>query len=301
VQAERQVSDPGSHAYGRQSVEPATQLPAPSHASSTTYSFEHAGAPQVAPSGKPEHAPLPLQEPAQVALVPAQSPRGSSPAATAVQVPGVASQRRHEPLHAVEQHTPSTHQPEAHCPFSVQAAPAAESPTHCPPEQVAPGAQWFELLQLVRQALPALLHAYGLQEPVDWTHVPLPSQVWPLSVALTQVVLPQEMFVPGNPHAPAPLHEPPQVPAPAHSLFGSVPAAIAVHVPAVLREALQVWHSPRHASEQHTPSVHQPDWHSAPFAHDVPFAASRIHWLFTQTAPKTQSKLPLHEVRHVPP
>jgi hypothetical protein len=297
VQDNLHVTDPGSHAYGRQSVETARQFPAPSHARSTMYSLRQEGSPQTLPDGNPVQPPAPSQVPAQVALLPRQSPRGSVFASASVQVPGVASHCSQAPLHRVEQQMPSAQNPLAHSPSSEQELPTAERPTHWPPLQLAPAAQWLLLVQLVRQPFAWLLHAYGLQETVPTSQVPKPSHVCPLSTALVHVLAPQLLV--GYSHAPAPLQTPPHAPPPGHSLSGSVPSGIEMQVPAL--EPLHFSQVPRQERSQQTPSVQKPDWHCDPVLQALPFGASSTHWLFTQIAPDTHWKLPLQLLRQVAP
>lgn len=87
----------------------------------------------------PEQVVLHEPEPLQV-----KSPQlfsGSVPAGWALQVPMKPAKlhAEHAPVHAVLQHTPSTHWPELHSHVLLHEAPLDFFPVHVEPEQYAPG------------------------------------------------------------------------------------------------------------------------------------------------------------------
>lgn len=71
--------------------------------------------------------------------------------------------------------------------------------------------------------------------------------------------------------APIPLQVPPQVPAPPHSMSGSVPVGTGAQVP-MLPEMAQDWQTPAQVVLQHTLSTQLPRTHSPPRPHGRPVA-----------------------------
>lgn len=124
--------------------------------------------------------------------------------------------------------------------------------------------QSASLPHVVAHAVPAVLQTYGAHElVVPAEHVPDPSQLRAV-VALPElhVAAAHEVPLAYNWHAPAPLHTPvvPQVAASdvAHSLSGSVAAAIGPQVPSAPVPFLVAVHAsqvPLHNVSQQTPSV----------------------------------------------
>ncbi len=94
------------------------------------------------------------------------------------------------------------------------------------------------------------------------------------------------------------LPEPSQTYAP-HSLSGSVPESLKLHVPA--GGALHRRHCPEHAESQQKPSTQLPLWHSfaalqvCPFERFASHVAGETSWL--QKAPILQSVSPVHGER----
>ena len=93
-----------------------------------------------------------LPEPSQV-LAP-QSPAGSVPTGTGLQVPTFpeALQAKHPAPQALLQHTPSTHWPERHWVPCVQVCPRACAPVHAPSLQKLPGLQSASTPQVTMHA-----------------------------------------------------------------------------------------------------------------------------------------------------
>ena len=90
----------------------------------------------------PEQLVLQALEPLQV-----NNPQlfsGSVPAGWLLQVPmkPVRLHATHEPVHALLQHTPSTHWPELHSQVLLHEAPLLFFPVQLEPEQYAPGSHW---------------------------------------------------------------------------------------------------------------------------------------------------------------
>ena len=94
----------------------------------------------------------------------AQAGTPADPAATAVHVPGLESQRSQAPAHAVLQQKLSTQLPLAHSPAPPHALPLTCLPTQVPPEQYEVTAQSPSPVQVVRQVAEAPPHAYGAHE-----------------------------------------------------------------------------------------------------------------------------------------
>jgi hypothetical protein len=167
VQLVRQAEKP--HTYRPQElVPPARQVPAPSHVAGevATPPLQLPGV-QAVPALQSAQLPAPLQKSveAQVATgLAVQAFRGSAPATTLVQVPGVALHCWQPPAQAVLQQTPSTQKPLAQVPFDAQAAPCGEAQT---PARQAP----LEQSPLTVQALPA---AQPGQTPPQSTSVSTP-------------------------------------------------------------------------------------------------------------------------------
>jgi hypothetical protein len=107
----------------------------------------------------------------------------------------------------------------------------------------------------------------------------MPSQRGVVSVEPEQLTVPQVVALDGNWHAPAPLHVPPQVPVPAHSLAGSLPALMFVQVP-TLPVRLHALQASVHAAAQQTPSAQKPLAHWFAPVHAWLFAS-----LATQAVP----------------
>jgi hypothetical protein len=191
-------------------------------------------------------------------------------------------------LHAVAQQTPSAQTPDWHSAPLVHAAPLPSGSVHAPWLHTKPAAQSAAVAHVVKQAPP--LHAYGAQSvpPEASPHVPDPSQICAFTTVPWQTVAPQLVPAAHSSHAPAPLQAPsvPQVDAAccAHSLSGSVPAAIGPHTPFApppFFAVLHAWQSPVHALLQHTPSAQKPLAQSDPTEHGPPSPAGTTHapWL----------------------
>ena len=124
-------------------------------------------------------------------------------------------------------------------------------------------------------------------------HAPRPLQV-------THV--PHDRLLGGKRHAEAPLHTPPQVPVPAHSLSGSAASAMGLHWPAVgaMSHREQV---PAHEFSQHTPSTQNPLMHSTWLPHGEPFGLvfSQRCVVRLQFAPAAHSAVELQLVPHTAP
>ena len=90
----------------------------------------------------------------------------------------------------------------------------------------------------------------------------------------------------GNRQTLLPLHTPPQVPPPVHSLAGSWPSGTAVQVP-TLPATSHDSQVPVHAVLQQTPSTHSPELQSAFSSHVPPVS-------FLATQPPSQVQLESH-------
>jgi hypothetical protein len=112
------------------------------------------------------------------------------------------------------------------------------------------------LLHEVRQAVPPLAQVYFPQlVGADAPQLPDPLQLKVVRLEPTQL----DGLQPGVPfaaklHAPAPLHPNTQPTSPTHSLSGSLPEGIGLHVPS-LPASLHELHLPMHGESQHTPSA----------------------------------------------
>jgi hypothetical protein len=111
--------------------------------------------------------------------------------------------------------------------------------------------------------LPATLHA--LQSPVHEVLQQTPST----QLALRHSAIEEHCYPMALMHPPEPLH----TSAPAHSLSGSVPAAMLLHAPSTppLFAAEHATHVPKQPLLQHTPSAQVPLRHWLPTEHGPPF------------------------------
>jgi hypothetical protein len=175
------------------------------------------------------------------------------------------------PVHAVLQQTPSTQKPLMQPVVTVHTDPSGAAHPPAPLQTPAP---WHSLSgsnpkptspQTPFAPLPFFWALHARHEPVHDVSQQNPSTqnpLWQLAFAahaaplgLTQVPLPLQTAVP------------------AHSLSGSVPPEMFPQVPSdpvPFFAALHAWQRPVHEVSQHTPSRHEPLWHSVLLTHAVP-------------------------------
>jgi hypothetical protein len=128
---------------------PLQKLPA-AHCASAVHALGHAAEPPPHTYGAHEGLPV-------------------LPAATGLQVPALpgTSQESHAPVHAVSQHTPSTHWPLAHCFSPPHAVPGVFFFSQVPAAlQKWPSAHWASEVHLSGQDVAVPSHVYGEQEGV---------------------------------------------------------------------------------------------------------------------------------------
>jgi hypothetical protein len=197
----------------------------------------------------------------------AHSLSGSVLVAIGPQVPSapepflVAVQAWQVPAHAEAQQTPSTQKVEAHSAPVPQAAPSTFGVWHVPPAQTKPDAQSPAPAHVVRHAPAEQLYGAQLVPLAEVPQVPVPLQTCGTTLEPWQIEEPHEVPDAKSWHAPAPSHWPvvPHVEAgcDAHSLSGSVPAAMGAHTPSEepVLAAVHALHRPVHAVAQQTPST----------------------------------------------
>jgi len=220
----------------------------------------------------------------------------------------------HAPVHALSQHTESTHRPLTHALPALQACPFGSFGTHAPAWQKRPAAHCASVVHVVGHAaevplqtcaphdgVPGLPSGAGAHVPgvprSQRSHAPPHAE----SQHTPSAQLPDWHSVPSVHEAPGPfrpthaiaVHVAPAAhwpaPEPVHDVahdapvplhrYGAhdgEPTAVAGRFVHVPTEpaALHALQGPAHAEVQHTPSAQNPDWHAAPLVHALP-AASR--------------------------
>jgi hypothetical protein len=221
--------------------------------------------PQLVPSVASWHCPAPLHLPVWQLTSVVPHAGLATPAATLLQVPGVARLQAWQVGQVeVAQHTPSVHAFEVHSPATVQGIPFAFAGTHRPRAQNgADDAQSALVAHVVlqldpKQPKPPHDSCDGVEQappPLQDTEV--------LTTPSLQVACPQETVGSANTQAAlTPLQRLPQVPA-AHAarpLRGVWPAGSVAQMPAE-PERSHAWQEPVHGESQQKPSTQFPDTH----------------------------------------
>jgi hypothetical protein len=162
--------------------------------------------------------------------------------------------------------------------------------------------QWAAAVQLVRHVVPPESQTYAPQDwGVDATQPPWPLHAKSVRLEPTQLdVLQPGVPFAANLHAAAPSHPNAQPASPTHSLSGSLPDGIGLHVPS-LPASLHELHLPAHAESQHTPSAQvRPDTHCPVEEQPWPLVRRGRQLPPPQYALPTHWASEVHEVRQVP-